>query len=80
MPLVCDKCQQAPSSDSGAALRGPAFPGEPRVKVEDAGSVGESRRDSALDGNSVILDFREEGLAESNCTLKSAIRSDFDSG
>lgn len=52
------------------ALRGPAFPGEPCVKVEDTGSIRKSGHNPAFNGNSVILDFCEESLAEGNRVLK----------
>jgi hypothetical protein len=61
-----------------AGFAHPAFPHEPRVKVEDARSIRQSRHNSALNGNSVILDFSKESVAESNCVLKVAIWQTFE--
>lgn len=55
------------------AFGGPAFPDEPCVKVEDAGSIRKSGHNPAFNGNGVILDFCEESLAESNRVLKPVV-------
>ncbi len=55
------------------AIRGPAFPNEPCVKIERARSVRESRDNPALNWDSVFLDFIEKRFAESDRILEPAI-------
>lgn len=57
-----------------ARLGCPAFPDQPSIKVENPRSIRKSRHNPALDGYRMILDFGEEGVTESNCVLKLALR------
>src|ERR1039458_6164607 len=42
----------------------PTSPSEPDIEAQRAGSIGQGRHHSALDGNLVALDFMVEGLAQ----------------
>jgi hypothetical protein len=71
--LVLSKALTTEERDADhAKLGGLAVPDKPRIEVDDARSIRESRHYTALNGNCMTPNFCEKGLAQGNCILKLA--------